>query len=291
MPQKFPSILELLRNQPAIDDDPVYTGIPAYGQIGGLDATHLAEMRRRRWLTTEELLAIYAWKEGGRNRRIQDLRRNLEGDVDFTKQLSVAAFASNEEYKRISILDRLHGVGIAVASVILTVLAPESYGIIDTRVWKLLYEYGEVDHDPEGKELTLESWLDYLPKVRQWAAELGVSTREVERRLFEYDSSCADALLYDTGDIQPTVQVKENAAPPLMVHLDSVLDQINQLPLEQQEVLVDVLRRRHIEQVRRQIAADARESIALFRAGKLQARPVEEVIASLEAALTEPDDE
>lgn len=87
------------------------------------------------------------------------------------------------------------------------------------------------------------------------------------------------------------MQLKEDAAPPLMVHLDSVLDQINQLPLEQQEVLADVLRRRHIEQARRQIAADARESIALFRAGKLQARPVEEVIASLEAALTEPDDE
>jgi hypothetical protein len=291
MPQEFQSILELLRNQSATDNDPVYTGIPAYGEIEGLDAAHLAEMRRRRWLTTEELLAVYAWKEGGRNRRIQDIRRNLEGDVDFTKQLSVAAFASDEEYKRISILDRLHGVGIAVASVILTVLAPETYGIIDIRVWRLLYEYGEVDHDPEGRELTLESWLDYLPKVRHWAAELGVSAREVERRLFEYEPGMADVLSYDTSGMPPTAQLKESAATPFMVHLDSVLDQIDQLPLEQQEILADVLYRRRVEQARKQIAADARESLALFHAGKLQARPVEEVIASLEAALAEPDDE
>lgn len=78
---------------------------------------------------------------------------------------------------------------------------------------------------------------------------------------------------------------------PVMVHLDSVLDQIDQLPLEQQDILADVLSRRRIEQARKQIAADARESLALFRAGKLQARPVDEVIASLEAALAEPDDE
>lgn len=89
----------------------------------------------------------------------------------------------------------------------------------------------------------------------------------------------------------PTTQLKESATMPVMVHLDSVLDQIDQLPLEQQDILADVLSRRRIEQARKQIAADARESLALFRAGKLQARPVDEVIASLEAALAEPDDE
>lgn len=42
---------------------------------------------------------------------------------------------------------------------------------------------------------------------------------------------------------------------------------------------------------RKQIAEDAQEALALFRSGKLLARPVEDVIASLEAALLEPDED
>lgn len=178
-----------------------------------------------------------------------------------------------------------------MASTILTVLDPYAYGIIDKRVWKLLYKYREVDHDPEGLELYLDSWLDYLPKLRGWADALSLTAREVERRLFEHKLGNAEVLTYHSGGTLPTTQLKESATMPVMVHLDSVLDQIDQLPLEQQDILADVLSRRRIEQARKQIAADARESLALFRAGKLQARPVDEVIASLEAALAEPDDE
>lgn len=76
--------------------------------------------------------------------------------------MSRAAFAEKEEYRRIVLLDRLKGVGIAVASTILTVLDPYAYGIIDKRVWKLLYKYREVDHDPEGLELYLDSWLEII---------------------------------------------------------------------------------------------------------------------------------
>ncbi|GIK76226.1 MAG: hypothetical protein BroJett021_52140 [Chloroflexota bacterium] len=42
---------------------------------------------------------------------------------------------------------------------------------------------------------------------------------------------------------------------------------------------------------RKQIAEDAQKTLALFRSGKLLARPVEDVIASLEAALLEPDED
>ena len=42
---------------------------------------------------------------------------------------------------------------------------------------------------------------------------------------------------------------------------------------------------------RKQIAEDAQEALALFRSGRLLARPVEDVIAGLEAALLEPDED
>lgn len=283
MSREYKTILDLIHSQVNTDNDPVFVG------IGTLDAEHLADMRRRRWLTLDELVELYKWKEGGRNRHLKD--GILSNPDELIRQTSEAAFAEKEEYRRIARLDRLKGVGIAVASTILTVIDPYAYGIIDKRVWRLLHIYGEVDHDPEGLELCLDSWLDYLPKLRGWAKELHLTPREVERRLFEYIPRHAETLTYDTVGTSITAQLKEGATAQFIVHLDSVLDQIGQLPLEQQEVLADVLHRRRIEQVREQIAANARESLALFHAGKLQARPVEEVIASLEAALAEPDDE
>ncbi len=73
--------------------------------------------------------------------------------------------------------------------------------------------------------------------------------------------------------------------------LDTILDQIDRLPSEQQKMLADILHGRSIEQARRQIAEDAREALSLFRAGRLQARSADEVIASLNEALAEPDSE
>lgn len=283
MSREYKTILDLIHSQVNTDNDPVFVG------IGTLDVEHLANMRRRRWLTVDELVELYKWKEGGRNRHLKD--GILSNPDELIRQTSEAAFAEKEEYRRIARLDRLKGVGIAVASTILTVIDPYAYGIIDKRVWRLLHIYGEVDHDPEGLELCLDSWLDYLPKLRGWAKELHLTPREVERRLFEYKTGNAETLTYHSGGTPPTAQLKESVTTPVMVHLDSILDQIEQLPCEQQDILADVLHRRRIEQARKQIAADARESLALFRAGKLQARPVDDVIASLEAALAEPDDE
>jgi hypothetical protein len=158
-------------------------------------------------------------------------------------------------------------------------------------VWRLLYIYGEVDHDPEGLELCLDSWLDYLPKLRGWAKALSLTTREVERRLFEYKPGNAETFPYNSAGSSPGTPLKESKAATYVAHLDSVLDQIDRLPLDQQEILADILHGRRIEQTRKQIAEEACASLVLFRTGKLQVRPVDEVIASLEAALTEPDDE
>ncbi|WYL93001.2 MAG: hypothetical protein HEQ35_03255 [Gloeotrichia echinulata IR180] len=53
-------------------------------------------------------------------------------------------------------------------------------------------------------------------------------------------------------------------------NLDKVLDAAMELPLEQQEMLVQILTNRIIESRRDEIAADAAASIAQFQAGKLK---------------------
>jgi hypothetical protein len=73
------------------------------------------------------------------------------------------------------------------------------------------------------------------------------------------------------------------------VTLDQAIDTALQLPAEQQEMLVDILRSRQIEARRQEIAADALASIAAFRAGKLKAYSAEELIAELHQSLEDAE--
>lgn len=63
--------------------------------------------------------------------------------------------------------------------------------------------------------------------------------------------------------------------------LDKAIDTVSQLPFEQQEILVEILRRRHIETRRREMALDAQESLALFHEGRLVAETADTVIEQL----------
>ncbi len=76
-----------------------------------------------------------------------------------------------------------------------------------------------------------------------------------------------------------------------MTTLDQALDAVMQLPLNQQEALLEIVRRRHIERRREEIAKDARESISAFHMGKLKPQPVEEIISDLRQFLEESDEE
>jgi hypothetical protein len=73
--------------------------------------------------------------------------------------------------------------------------------------------------------------------------------------------------------------------------LDQAIDTVMQLPLEQQEMLIDIVRSRHIENRRREIAKDAQESITAFHAGKLKPQPVNEIITELRQSLNEAIEE
>jgi transcriptional regulator with AAA-type ATPase domain len=63
-----------------------------------------------------------------------------------------------------------------------------------------------------------------------------------------------------------------------MTNLDRVLDEAMNLPLEQQEMLLQILQRRLMEQRRNEIAQDAKLSLAEFKAGKLKIQTATEDI-------------
>lgn len=63
--------------------------------------------------------------------------------------------------------------------------------------------------------------------------------------------------------------------------LDQALDLVMQLPVEQQEILLEILRRRQVESRRQEIAQDANASLAEYRAGRLAPQSAEDAIADL----------
>jgi hypothetical protein len=67
--------------------------------------------------------------------------------------------------------------------------------------------------------------------------------------------------------------------------LDQVLASAAALPVDQQEMLEDLLSKRRIEAWRRETATEARSAARALRSGKLKPQPVEDVIARLRSGL------
>jgi hypothetical protein len=53
--------------------------------------------------------------------------------------------------------------------------------------------------------------------------------------------------------------------------LNDLIEEAGALSFEEQEILLDVLKRRHIEKRREQIAANARKTIKEYKAGRARA--------------------
>ncbi|MBF0378614.1 MAG: hypothetical protein HQK72_14220 [Desulfamplus sp.] len=72
-----------------------------------------------------------------------------------------------------------------------------------------------------------------------------------------------------------------------MVTLDYAINTIEQLPITDQEILIDIVYHRLTEKRRKEIAEDAKKSIADFHAGKLKTQSVEDIILELRTTLNE----
>lgn len=72
-----------------------------------------------------------------------------------------------------------------------------------------------------------------------------------------------------------------------MVTLEEAILTVNQLPFEQREMLLEIIKNQMIETRRAEIAEDAKEAIAAFHRGELKPQPIENIIAELKATLTE----
>ena len=72
----------------------------------------------------------------------------------------------------------------------------------------------------------------------------------------------------------------------MIIGFEQLVDTVRTLPDEQQVMLQELITKWQIEARRIDIAHDAQESLAAFRAGQLTSQPAQTIIAELQRALS-----
>ena len=138
----------------------------------------LSSVKKRGFLTKDELEKICKWKAP---RTISIIRKNSKKNViHITKK----AFSTKSERKNMELLTSLKGVSIPMASSILMLTNPYRYGVIDKRVWELLFKLKIMKNNPKGINFDFKQWYRYLIIIRYFSKKFRVKARDIERTLF-----------------------------------------------------------------------------------------------------------
>ena len=95
-----------------------------------------------------------------------------------------AVLATRSERRRMELLTGLRGVGVPMASAILTLLDPRRYGVLDIRAWQLLFAIRSVSANRAARASPIAQWEQYLDALRSPAARTTVAieyTPEIQR--------------------------------------------------------------------------------------------------------------
>ena len=153
----------------------------------------LNHIKQQAYFNRREFIEMCSWKSP-RPRRFYE-----SNSAAGIRRVSAKVFAAKSEKEKAELLTSLKGVAIPTASAILTLTDPQDYGVIDIRVWQLLYRCGAVRTRPSGTGFSFDDWLEYLERLRCWAARFDVKARDVERALFDYHKENQEGTLYRTG--------------------------------------------------------------------------------------------
>jgi hypothetical protein len=154
----------------------------------------LAGVRARGWFTRAEFAAMCRWKSP-RAQRLWET--NAPARI---RAVSRAVLATRSERRRMALLTGLRGVGVPIASAILTLIDPKRYGVLDIRCWQLLFALDEVGHNRRGQGFTIPQWETYLAALRHHARRLHVPARQIELTLFETHRKYQHGPLYHRSE-------------------------------------------------------------------------------------------
>ena len=150
----------------------------------------LAGVRARGAFTRAQFVRMCRWKSP-RARHLW-----LTNSAARVRAVSRAVLASRSERRRMELLTSLRGVGVPIASAILTLIDPRRYGVLDIRCWQFLFASRSVAANRRGQGFTIAQWEQYLAVLRCYGRRLGVTARVVEYTLFECHRKRQEGTLY-----------------------------------------------------------------------------------------------
>lgn len=151
-------------------------------------------LQRRGFLLKEEFISICEWKTPRQRNRY---KTNSDEDIQNITSNVISEHLNIE--KQIPTLTQLDGVGVPVASAVLTVIFPEDYCVLDYRAWRaLLWEISEPFSFRDYSEFSgimdnfrsyasLDSYKQYLEKIRTLSRQNQMTPRKIEMALWMYD--------------------------------------------------------------------------------------------------------
>ncbi len=148
----------------------------------------------RGYLFKEEFLSIAMWKT---SRQRRNYIKNSEEDIKRISSEVINQHLKPEE--RLEILTKLKGVGVPVASALLTVIFPREYCVVDYRAWRALLwlirnrlqdypHFHDAIENFRNYNISIDSYVSYyLPTIQELGEEYNMTPREVEMALWMYD--------------------------------------------------------------------------------------------------------
>ncbi|MFH0862210.1 MAG: hypothetical protein V1875_04190 [Candidatus Altiarchaeota archaeon] len=120
-------------------------------------------------LTEDELNELFAYKH---------VEYHSNPDV---RKITEKVFATSDLGEKFRLLRRLNGVGLLMASTILTYQNPHKYAEIDPSVWNMLIrDFGfKVQEKGDHSDYSIPEYLSYLEILKSLADEYGMNTSDV----------------------------------------------------------------------------------------------------------------
>lgn len=180
MRKKYSSIIELLENELSLEEEITTSKL----------MLELSKVKDRGYFDKEQFIEMGMWKSPRFKKQYQ---KNSEETIDL---VSKKVFSTRYEKRKIELLTSLNGVSLPTASAILALIDPQNYGVIDIRVWRILYLYGSVKVKPKGTNFNFKNWFNYKMKFRYYAKKFNVSARDIERILILHHKKVQEGNLY-----------------------------------------------------------------------------------------------
>lgn len=180
MKKIYSTIDDLIKSELSTDENPK----------AAILIKELEHVKKNGYLTRDEFLKIAMWKSP------RPKKHYLANSEEEIISISKKVLSTDFEKRKIELLDSLKGVRIPTASAVLTLIDPKNYGMIDIRVWNVLYVYEYVRTKSDGKNLNADNWYNALMLFRHYAKKFHVSARNIEQILFLHHKRIQEGNLY-----------------------------------------------------------------------------------------------